>query len=690
MGDTVTLDSGSITALASAISGSINTGGTPNSPGNRNNPSNNSRTFNAAGFKGALGDLAGATNRAGGSVSEFAGDMTKLSSRIPGIGKAFEFFGGAVTDTVGYLENLNATFQGLSKVGGGFNGDLGAFSAAAAQARLRTDQLASMIASNSTAFAGLGAGVNGGTKRFADLSRAMFEDGQVIEGMSNLGYNIQESNAALLDNATLLRRQQAVSGMSDAAVAQATLDMAKNMAFVAEITGESAEQQRQDLLDATRDGKTYAALRVAEMNGATDVQKSFRDAFNGLELAGEGAQALYQDYIRVGAPVSQLTQDFEALHPAAAGQIRELARLTESQMDAGEKQRRIATIVDQANKASISSMTSRTNLEIAQSGDVVRIGQQQATFLEGQQDLLDGVTAQRGKMQRAENELARTENRPATQVTQGQAFDAMSTQMKDRIAAGVTGTGDGQDLSAALNKATIDLANSASSVNVALGANLSSNTRMVNAATTGINLLTGLAEGVSLAGESLINLAPGDPDRTSFVTDLDSLFTKTAGSKALVTSDENLKDLAAQFAAKLNITQEAAEKILGGNGGGPPRAIGGPVNSGSAYRVGERGMETLVPGFDGTIIPNMKNAISALAQGASVATSASDTMTKAIAQSPSMGGSTDTSNLESLVDNLNQTMLQLLRINNIVADNTGKSHKAIRGAGNLLNGVSSR
>ena len=212
---------------------------------------------------------------------------------------------------------------------------------------------------------------------------------------------------------------------------------------------------------------------------------------------------------------------------------------------------------------------------------------------------------------------------------------------------------------------------------------------MVNAATKGINLLTGLAEGVSLAGESLINLAPGDPDRTSFITDLDSLFTKTS-SKALVTSDENLKDLAAQFAAKLNITQEAAEKILGGNGGGPPRAIGGPVNSGSAYRVGERGMETLVPGFDGTIIPNMKNAISALAQGASVATSASDTMTKAIAQSPSMGGSTDTSNLESLVDNLNQTMLQLLRINNIVADNTGKSHKAIRGAGNLLNGVSSR
>jgi hypothetical protein len=366
-----------------------------------------------------------------------------------------------------------------------------------------------------------------------------------------------------------------------------------------------------------------------------------------------------------------------------------MARVTKSGMEAGKKQEVLAKLGDAAAKASIRSLNNESNLRVAAAGAYTDVGASQALALTNQMDMLDGIAAKQGEMQRAENAAAQTQGRTARVVTSDQAFDAMSTQLKDRIASGVTGTGDGQDLSAALNKATIDLANSASSVNVALGANLSSNTTMVNAATKGINLLTGLAEGVSLAGESLINLAPGDPDRTSFITDLDSLFTKTS-SKALVTSDENLKDLAAQFAAKLNITQEAAEKILGGNGGGPPRAIGGPVNSGSAYRVGERGMETLVPGFDGTIIPNMKNAISALAQGASVATSASDTMTKAIAQSPSMGGSTDTSNLESLVDNLNQTMLQLLRINNIVADNTGKSHKAIRGAGNLLNGVSSR
>ena len=687
-GEPVTLDTGSINALAAAISGSIKTGGTPNSPSNRNNPSNSNRNFNPADFKGALGDLAGVTNRAGGSVSGFAGDMTSLTSKIPGIGKAFKFFGGAVTDTVGYLENLNATFQGLSKVGGGFNGDLGAFSAAAAQARLRTDQLASMIASNSTAFAGLGAGVNGGTKRFADLSRAMFEDGQVIEGMANLGYNIQESNAALLDNATILRRDQAVNGMSDAAVAQATLEMAKNMAFVAEVTGESAEQQRNDLVAAQRDGKTYAALKLAEMNGATNVQQSFIEAFNSLELSGPEAQKLYQDYLNNNAPEGE-SLAFEAMNPAIAAQVREMARVTKSGMEAGKKQEVLAKLGDAAAKASIRSLNDENNLRVAAAGAYTKEGDMQARALTNQQDMLDGIAAKQGEMQRAENAAAQTEGRTARVVTSDQAFDAMSTQLRDRIAAGVTGTGDGQDLSAALNKATIDLANSASSVNVALGANLSSNTTMVNAATKGINLLTGLAEGVSLAGESLINLAPGDPDRTSFITDLDSLFTKTS-SKALVTSDENLKDLAAQFAAKLNINSDAALEMLGGQAGPPGRAVGGPVNSGSAYRVGERGMETLVPGFDGTIIPNMKNAISALAQGASVATSASDTMTKAIAQSPSMGGSTDTSNLESLVDNLNQTMLQLLRINNIVADNTGKSHKAIRGAGNLLNGVSSR
>ena len=686
-GEPVTLDTGSINALAAAISGSIKTGGTPNSPSNRNNPSNSNRNFNPADFKGALGDLAGVTTRAGGSVSGFAGDMTSLASKIPGIGDAFKFFGGAVTDTVGYLENLNATFQGLSKVGGGFNGDLGAFSAAAAQARLRTDQLASMIAANSNAFAGLGAGVNGGTKRFADLSRAMFEDGQVIEGMANLGYNIQESNAALLDNATLLRRQQAVNGMSDAAVAQATLDMAKNMAFVAEVTGESAEQQRNDLVAAQRDGKTYAALKLAEMNGATNVQQSFIEAFNSLELSGPEAQKLYQDYLNNNAPEGA-SLAFETMNPAIAAQVREMARVTKSGMEAGKKQEVLAKLGDAAAKASIRSLNNESNLRVAAAGAYTDVGASQALALTNQMDMLDGIAAKQGEMQRAENSAAQTEGRTARVVTSDQAFDAMSTQLKDRIASGVTGTGDGQDLSAALNKATIDLANSASSVNVALGANLSSNTTMINAATNGINMLTGVAETLSLGIETGINLAPGDPDRTSFITDLNSLFTKMP-SGGIQTNVDNFDLLATMLANQLGINPAEALKLLKGNPSGG-KAIGGPVNSGSAYRVGERGMETLVPGFDGTIIPNMKNAISSLAQGASVATSASDTMTKAIAQSPSMGGSTDTSNLESLVDNLNQTMLQLLRINNIVADNTGKSHKAIRGAGNLLNGVSSR
>ena len=575
----------------------------------------------------------------------------------------------------------------MSKVGGGFNGDLGAFSAAAAQARLRTDQLASMIASNSTAFAGLGAGVNGGTKRFADLSRAMFEDGQVIEGMANLGYNLEEANAALLDNATILRREQAVNGMSDAAVAQATLEMAKNMAFVAEVTGESAEQQRNDLVAAQRDGKTYAALKLAEMNGATEVRKSFRDAFNSLELSGPEAQKLYQDYLNNNVPQGE-SLAFETMNPAIAAQVREMARVTKSGMEAGKKQEVLAKLGDAAAKASIRSLNNESNLRVAAAGAYTDVGASQALALTNQMDMLDGIAAKQGEMQRAENAAAQTEGRTARVVTSDQAFDAMSTQLKDRIASGVTGTGDGQDLSAALNKATIDLANSASSVNVALGANLSSNTTMINAATNGINMLTGVAETLSLGIETGINLAPGDPDRTSFITDLNSLFTKMP-SGGIQTNVDNFDLLATMLANQLGINPAEALKLLKGNPSGG-KAIGGPVNSGSAYRVGERGMETLVPGFDGTIIPNMKNAISALAQGASVATSASDTMTKAIAQSPSMGGSTDTSNLESLVDNLNQTMLQLLRINNIVADNTGKSHKAIRGAGNLLNGVSSR
>lgn len=717
---------------------------TPSSSGSGGGGSSSGASFGVAAQKleGAFGALIDPFQKAGGTVADAArnfgtlsGTVLSLGGVIPGVDSVLQGLGNTGGALIGYLENTNATFQNLSKVGGGFNGDLGALRMAAAQTRMPLEQFANMVGQNASALAGLGGGVNKGAERFAQLSRAMFEDGQTIQGMMNLGYTLEEANEFLLDNANLMRRQAMREGMSDTQVAQATLRMAENIAFMAEITGESAEQQRQELIDAQRDGKTQAALRLAEMNGATAVQESFSQAFTGLQAAGPAAQALYQDYLQTGVAMSETTQAFEAMNPAVAAQIRQISQLTESSMSADEKRRRIAQLLDSANMAAVQSTTSRTNLEVAAAGQATRIGALQADTLQSQQDFIDGVEAQRTRM---EKELGRP-------ISTQEAFDAMASETRQRIAGQSAGGQPGQELSRVLNQSTIDLANSAANVNQRIASNLSANTELVGKVRTAVEGLTTLTTSMNnFIGQQITNGVNGGQPLTDPTSAFQTLFEPIISNNAMNTNITNFSALADSIRQSLN---ESA-LVFGGQ-----RKAGGPVDTGKYYTVGEEGPEVLVPGASGQIIPNMsdeemmtgvpmtEDAMMAKALGpissmmdeigmmgvpmsesaqiqavmgsmasqmetmlpnirninpreemrASTANFDPMQMIESLQQAIGMlGADMNTSKMEDLLDSLNQSMLQLIQINNSVAKNSGRQIDAIRGAGNLLQGVSIR
>ena len=216
---------------------------------------------------GSSTDFGKSVNNATTAASNFTKFLTNQSSVVENMKSQasvlppiFKSFGNSAADFIGYLDDTQRTFQSLSKVGAGFNGDLGALRAATANTRMTLDVFANMVGNNAQNLTVLGGSVNQGAKRFSELSRVMFEDGKVIAGMANLGYSLEESNEMLLTNASLLGRQAMLTGMSDKAVTQATLDMAQNIAVMAEISGESAEKQKQDLVDSQRDGKNIAAI----------------------------------------------------------------------------------------------------------------------------------------------------------------------------------------------------------------------------------------------------------------------------------------------------------------------------------------------------------------------------------------------------------------------------------------------
>ena len=209
----------------------------------------------------AAGDLGKALAEGGGKVSDFSDSM------LPALGG----LGAAFTGIVGYIERTNDTFNNLSKVGAGFNGDLGQLRLSAAETRMGFDQFGNMIGQNSEFLASFAGGVNGGAKQFTALSKSMWESG-AIDGFMNLGYTVNEANEFLMTNMKLLDRQARRDKMSTEQQVAAALELAGQMDVMAKLTGRSVKEQQSKLVDAQRDGATQSALRLLEKKGVQGIQ----------------------------------------------------------------------------------------------------------------------------------------------------------------------------------------------------------------------------------------------------------------------------------------------------------------------------------------------------------------------------------------------------------------------------------
>ena len=676
MADIVELDDNSINRLVAALQ-TANNSSSSQSTGNS--------TSSGSGFKAptkefgkAVDGVTGFLGTAGSSVSGVAAGMTGL---IP----VLSIFSGAVGGGIGYLEATNAAFQSLTKVGAGFNGDLGALRAAAADSRLSLDDYTRMIGTSSEALAGLGAGVDQGAKRFAQLSRAMFEDGNVIGGMMNLGYTIGESNEFLMEQAGLLARQSRLQNMDEKAVTAATLQMAENMAVVAKITGKNAEQQRQEMMDQARDGKNIAANRSLEAKGIKDATQTMNTAFNALGPLGPQAQAYIQDLNQAQAPLTKMTQNFEAFNPATARILKQIDQVRRSNLSTSEKTRRIEELAAEAQGVASAEFVNATNRTAASLGTISDAGANVA-------DNIAATEQARLSVEQARAQLAKERGVSVSEISPIEAAEKFIAETRNLIGAQTGGGAQGQELSAALNQATIDLADTAASVNMEIAKNLSANTKLQDGVTAlvdgvqeGANAMANLAlEGIqSLPGASTTEL---DRIIKEQRTNFKEVFGPITTNNSLRTTIENFDTLregltiAGMDEEGLNEQKEEFRKN---------RAIGGGVTAGTAYRVGEQGPETFLAGMDGAIIPNMKamlNRMPDIAKNmqdemAQLGAPMSEAMKSASAQ---MQNSTS---VEQKLDILNQTMLQLVNINSVQARTGEKQLRGSRYAGNMMSGL---
>ena len=671
-----------------------------------------SNTNNRSGPSVKIDSITGAFTNA---VTKAGGSLEDISKGLGDATKSLGIFGkmvGGITTVISYLEGTQRTFQGLSKVGAGLDGNLLELRSSAARARLPLDTFATLVANNATELAGFSGGVSAGTRKVAALGEALFANDGAIDGFMNLGYSIEEANEFLVSNIAIQRRQARITGMSDAQQVTAALELAKQFDIVAKLTGKDAKAQQDDLIARQRDGATSSKLRLLEKQGIIGAEGAYTAAQGALQTAPAVVRDLMADLTQTGVPMTKATQNFAALNSEAYGLLRQAADATKRGDQSGAQR-----YAEQAALATAKSADSVRNLTIGTYGQISEVAQGQANVLQEMAPLIDAVADHTSKM---EASLGRT-------VTFTEAFNDMVGGMVTKQGTQVDGTGDGQAPLVLLNEAQRALADAASAVNLTIVEQLGGNSVIVGAISALTESIQNLdyQEMVDLAG-AIAEIVPGaTPEETIAearhvgvdpVRDAEGNFDQAA-TTALTNEvrrqrAENGQDTEG---STFGYIRRIYDKLFGA--GPSANALGGTVKAGDYLKVGEQGPETIVAGFDGAVIPNMKammnrmpdeaNAVipnmkammnkmpdvakilqDELQQLGAPMSEASKNFAATNLDSRNMTASNNNNRtLEQKLDILNQTMLQLVSINSTQARTGEKALKASRYNGNLMTGL---
>jgi len=447
--DIVNAISAGFTKASQSTSTTAPAGGTS---GDTSKSSQNSLNKASSGFMRIL-------DEGGGSIKSFAKDFNSMMPEV------LQGLGGAVGGIAGHIEDTQGVFQNLSKVGIGLNGNLGDLRVQAAKSRMPLDQFANMVATNAQSLVGLAGNASEGAKRFADLSNAMYSTG-AIEGFMNLGYSIEEANEFVIKNTELNRRQAMMTQMSDAEQVKQAQELAKNMSIVAKLTGKDAQQMQDELIARQRAGATQARLRLLEMDGVTGAQEAYNKAQTALDAAPDVVGNLFDDLMQTGAPMTEATKNFAATNQEAYALLQQAAEANK-RGDVAEAER----LAQEAAQATADFAQSRQGLTLATLSQVSDIAKGQADVLEEMAPIIDGTMALQQRIKDATGQ----------ELTFREAFVANLQTIAAGQETQMAGEQPGQQALTAVNTAQVALANTASEFNTLLGKQIESNTLLLSA-----------------------------------------------------------------------------------------------------------------------------------------------------------------------------------------------------------------
>ena len=236
--------------------------------------------------------------------------------------KGLEAVHKAVTDSMG-------GWRDLSKSGAGFNNDIIGMTVAAAGTRMPLADFAGVIKENASNFAGLGGNVTRGAEAFAKLGKEMFDSG-ITDSLKQLGYTNKDLNEVLALQIGTVRGSMRDDKASREAAIQSAADLANEMDLMAKMTGRTREEQQEAMKKAQGDASVEAKLRLIGIKEGPEAEKKarleFLKQYNEAEAQGRGQ--MFKEVFATGQVMSKEAATQAALDGKAAEATRNAALAT--------------------------------------------------------------------------------------------------------------------------------------------------------------------------------------------------------------------------------------------------------------------------------------------------------------------------------------------------------------------------
>jgi hypothetical protein len=474
-------------------------------PSSATSPTSPSRLPGAKDIDSALGAMKNSIAQGGGSISDFSRGVESL---VPNIPLLKQLTGGAVGG-LQYIEQLQDTFNMLSKVGAGGAGDLGELQRLAGEANLALPTFANLVAQNSELLAGFAGGVDAGKRRFVALNKELYDTG-LISQFKNLGFSSEEASEFVLTNMDSMRRSARLQGLTDAEQVAVAADLAKNLSVVAKLTGKDAKGLQDEMVARQRDGATIGAIRLKEMNGAANAAENYDAILAATSGLPKVAQDLIKDQIQLQAPLSEATQGFAAINSRA----NDIAAQLNNALDRGASKEEVTRLADEYAAAVTGFAATAEGARISTLAQVSGVGETQAGVLgelKPQIDALDeiisgNVTAMTTAKQAADAYL---EN--VRKLRDG--VDQQANLDKKR--------GPGQVALNFVNEGQVALAEASGTINEDIGKQVQSNTALVSALNSGSKLFQQIPEKFQTLYDGITAVLPG-MDQSEILANLEA------------------------------------------------------------------------------------------------------------------------------------------------------------------------